>query len=427
MRLFLAVATLIAMPLLTLLASALTYTLRDLSKVRLAEELGKRHKDQWYEPTIEHATDLSFITGSLRMVCNLLVLLALIDLFRKLRGTSEADGIEYLLAVVVASVILVLVSLALPRAIATHAGEEFLARFIVPLHGIRSFFAPVTALMHFSERLVVRTRPRITTSIQTESLVEEEILDAVSEGEDAGVVDDRQRALIERVMEFRSATVDDVMTTRKDIIALPATAPLNEVLERIESSGHSRIPIFGDSIDSIVGVLYARDVLKHLDTLHNGFDLRAMLRLPLYVPRTKPLPDLLQDFRLQKIHIAIVLDEYGGTAGLITIEDVIEQLVGEISDEHEPLEPTMFKRIDDNRAEVDAKIQIDDLNRLIGIDLPEDDDYETLGGFVTKTLDRIPSVGATFDAHGARFTILESEPARVVRVRIEVLNQTPSR
>jgi CBS domain containing-hemolysin-like protein len=427
MRSFLAVATLIAMPLITLLVSALTYALRDLSKVRLAEELGKRAKDHWYEPTLDHAKDLSFITGALRMFCNLLVLLALIDLFRNLRGTSEPDGWEYLCAVIVASIILVLTSLALPRAIATHMGEELIARFVVQIHGLRTLFSPVTALMHFSERLVVRTRPRVQTALQAESLAEEEILDAVSEGEDAGVVDDRQRALIERVMEFRSATVDDVMTTRKDIVALSIEAPLGEILKLIERSGHSRVPIYSGTIDKIVGVLYARDLLRHLDGLKESFDIRSMLRLPLYVPRTKPLRDLLQDFRLQKIHIAIVLDEYGGTAGLITIEDVIEQLVGEISDEHEPLEPTMYKRLDDNRAECDARIQIEDLNRLLGMDLPEDEEYETLAGFVTKTLDRIPSAGATFEANGARFTILESEPSRVVRVRIDLLNQSPSR
>lgn len=427
MRSFLAVATLILMPLVTLLVSALTYALRDLSKVRLAEELGKRGKDQWYEPTLTHAGDLSFITGALRMLCNLLVLLALIDLFRKLRGTSESDGLEYFCAVLGACVILVLTSLALPRAIANHMGEELIARFIVPLHRVRTLFLPVTSLMHFAERLVVRTRPRIETALQTESLVEEEILDAVSEGEDAGVVDDRQRALIERVMEFRSATVDDVMTSRKDIVALPVDAKIEDVVALVNRTGHSRVPVYQGTIDKVIGALYARDLLKHLEEFRSNFNLRTMLRLPLYVPRTKPLRDLLQDFRLQKIHIAIVLDEYGGTAGLITIEDVIEQLVGEISDEHEPLEPTMYKRIDDNRAECDARIQIEDLNRLLGIDLPEDDDYETLAGFVTKTLDRIPSPGATFEAHGARFTILESEPARVVRVRVDLLNQASSR
>jgi putative hemolysin len=427
MRSFLAVATLILMPLVTVLVSALTYALRDLSKVRLAEELGKRSKDHWYEPTLQHAKDLSFITGALRMLCNLLVLLALIDLFRRMRGTSESDGVEYFCAVLAASFILVLTSLALPRALATHMGEELIALFVVLLHRVRAAFLPITALMHMAERLVVRTRPRITNAMQTESLVEEEILDAVSDGEDAGVVDDRQRALIERVMEFRSATVDDVMTPRKDIIALPVDAPLDHILELIERSGHSRIPIYSDTIDKIIGVLYARDLLKHVDELRTNFHLRSMLRLPLYVPRTKPLRDLLQDFRLQKIHIAIVLDEYGGTAGLITIEDVIEQLVGDISDEHEPLEPTMYKRIDDNRAECDARIRVDDLNRLLGMELQESDDYETLGGFVTKVLDRIPSAGATFEAQGARFTILESEPARVVRVRIDLLNQSPSR
>jgi CBS domain containing-hemolysin-like protein len=144
------------------------------------------------------------------------------------------------------------------------------------------------------------------------------------------------------------------------------------------------------------------------------------MRPAFFVPETKPLSDLLHDFRLQKIHIAIVLDEYGGTAGLVTIEDVLEELVGDISDEHEPVEPAMFNRIDDHNMEADARIYIDELNRLAGLNLPEDAGYDTLGGFVSTTLGRIPEAGAEFQYDGAKFIVLDAEPQRVKRVKIEL-------
>jgi magnesium and cobalt transporter len=147
------------------------------------------------------------------------------------------------------------------------------------------------------------------------------------------------------------------------------------------------------------------------------------MRQAFYVPETKPLRDLLQDFRLQKVHLAIVLDEYGGTAGLITIEDVLEELVGDISDEHEPVEPAMFKRLNDNAAEADARIDIDEINRLMGLNLPEDAGYNTLGGFISNTLGGIPKAGAVFEHAGTRYTILMAEPQRVDRVKIELLPQ----
>ena len=141
------------------------------------------------------------------------------------------------------------------------------------------------------------------------------------------------------------------------------------------------------------------------------FDIRTAMRPPIFVPETKPLRDLLKDFRLQKVHIAVVLDEYGGTAGLVTIEDILEELVGEISDEHEPTEPAMFKRLDDRAAEADARIHIDELNRLMGLSLPEDAGYETLGGFLSTSLAKIPEKGAVFEQDGAHYTVLDAQPA----------------
>jgi CBS domain containing-hemolysin-like protein len=173
----------------------------------------------------------------------------------------------------------------------------------------------------------------------------------------------------------------------------------------------------------VVGILYARDLIKLLGDPASKFNLRPLLRAPLFVPETKLLRDLLRDFTMQKIHIAIVADEYGGTSGLITIEDIFEELVGDISDEHEPEEPAMLKRIDDQTVEADGRLSIEELNRVLGLNLPEEAGYETLGGFVSTTVGRIPESGASFEYEGTRYIVLNAEPQRVNRVRIEMAPQ----
>jgi putative hemolysin len=407
-------------PALSALSTTLTYALRDLSKTRLADSLGRRGKDELFEPTLRYAGELSFICGVGRLLCNTLVLLASIDLLR------QADGmpvwLQYLVAVAVSVLILIVVSIALPRAIASHKGEEFVSWFAAPLLSIRRTLSPVTHLMHAADRLVGHaTRPEGGETDRT-SVIQEEILEAVEIGRAEGVVDQRQKQLIESVIEFKDRTVDEVMTPRRQIVAMPIDTPLTDLLKRIDETGHSRVPIYEGTIDKIVGVVYARDLLRQWGNTGASFDLRTILRSPLSVPHRKLLGDLLQDFRLQKVHIAIVRDEYDGTAGLVTIEDVVEQLVGEISDEHEPLEPTMFHRIDDHTAEVDASLAIDELNRLLGSELPEGQDYETVGGFVVTAMQRIPTPGQTHESDGVKIVVLESLPTRVSRVRISVVS-----
>jgi CBS domain containing-hemolysin-like protein len=213
------------------------------------------------------------------------------------------------------------------------------------------------------------------------------------------------------------------MTARPEMVALDLSAKLEEVKDLIEKSGHSRIPIFDGTLDHVVGALYARDLVGYVGMPAEQFDLRSALRPPLYIPETKVLRDLLDDFRAKKIHIAIVLDEYGGTAGLVTIEDVLEELVGDISDEHEPLEPAMFRRLSETVAEADARIYLDNLNSRMLLNLPEDAGYDTLGGFVSTTLGHIPEKDEHFESHGVRFTVLDAEPNKVNRVRIEVIPQ----
>jgi putative hemolysin len=209
-------------------------------------------------------------------------------------------------------------------------------------------------------------------------------------------------------------------------VALDAHSSLTEVKHALEESGHSRIPVYEGTLDHIVGILYARDLLKHLGLPPEQFDIRSAIRPAVYVPESKPLRDLLRDFKAQKVHIAIVLDEYGGTTGLVTIEDILEELVGDITDEHEPTEPAMLRKLDDHTFEADARMYIDDFNRLLGQSLPDDQGYDTLGGYISVSMGKIPSNGSVMEQGNMKITILDAEPQKVNRVRIQITPQPAS-
>ena len=405
----------------SLVFSTLTYALRDLSRVRLADYLQRNNRSRWLEPIVDHTGDLIFITAILRMLSNTTIVLASVWICQPMRHAAVRDLAIFLLAAVVT----LFFSVAFPHALAKYAGDAIVGAAASALHAIRIALLPATWIMHLADRLV-RSAAGASAAPQPEQIeqqIEQEILSAVEEGEEQGVVDEQEREMIESVIEFHDATAAQVMTARTDIVSLPLTSSLHQVKQTIEHSGHSRIPVYDGTLDQIVGILYARDLLTYLGQPPEKFDLRPAMRPAFFVPESKPLSDLLHDFRQQKVHIAIVLDEYGGTAGLVTIEDILEQLVGEISDEHEPVEPGTFKRLDADTVEADARIDIEELNRLTGLNLPEAAGYATLGGFILATLGRIPEVGTSFEHNGVKFTVLDAEPQRVNRVRIERLPQ----
>jgi putative hemolysin len=233
-----------------------------------------------------------------------------------------------------------------------------------------------------------------------------------------------EQLLLRRALE--GVRVNEVMTSRPDIVAMECDMGLTMVREVFQKTGHSRIPVFEGSLDHIVGVLYARDLLHYVGERAEAFDVRKAVRPAFFVPETKPLRDLLGDFRSLKIHMAIVLDEYGGTAGLVTIEDVLEQLVGDISDEHEPQHPAMLRKIDEKTWDVDARIGIEELNSLLPVSLPDDPNVQTLGGYVATAIGRIPETGAVLTIPGARITVTDAEPQKINRVRI-VLQDGPAK
>jgi putative hemolysin len=399
----------------SLFFSILSYALRDFSRARLGDYLDLHGKSRLLEPLMEHSHDLIFVTAMARLVFNVVILLCMLRVFQ---GGDRSWYMHYFLATLVTVIITLFCSVAIPHAVSQHASEAFIGVFGQFLLTVRIILTPFTKIMHGVDTMVGRLAGG--NKAAESGQIEQEILDVVQEGQKEGVVDQQEREMIESVIEFRDTQVGQIMTARPEIVALELKASLVEVKRTLEESGHSRIPVYDGTLDHIVGILYARDLLKHLGQPQEQFNIRSAIRPAVFVPEIKPLRDLLREFRQQKVHIAIVADEYGGTAGLVTIEDILEELVGEISDEHEPISPSTFRRVDERTADVDARIYLGDLNRLLGLDLPDDAGYETLGGFVSVTMGRIPPEGTSFEHEGVRYTVTSAEPQKVNRVKIEL-------
>jgi len=268
--------------------------------------------------------------------------------------------------------IVLVFGVAIPNAWAKYSGEWMIVRCLPLLGLISTVCFPVLVVLEMFDPVVRRLAGvphRDAQSFADE--MEQEILHAVSEGEMHGAVDEQEKEMIESVIELTDMRVAEIMTPRTDIIAIARDADRATTLATVREHGHSRIPVYDDTIDTILGVLYVKDLL--LREPDEAFSLKAVMRKALFIPETKSVRALLREFQVRRVHIAIVLDEYGGTAGLVTIEDILEELVGEITDEYESEAPAELRRIDEQTVEVDGRMRIDDLNDQLSIELPEDE------------------------------------------------------
>jgi len=396
--------------LLSLLFSIAHYTLRSPSRVRLESAFGGRRRSRWLKRLDRQTDQLLLVTALVRMVTYLLILLAILHV----RGTD--DWVGDLWALALAAALVAIFGIGLPHAWAKYAGEQTLVVMWPVLAATRWILWPVWRALQAMDLPVRRLSGHAEQANGRTSEVEQEILQLATEGQAEGGLDADEMEMITSVIEFHDSRVSEIMTPRTDIEALPVGASRDQCVQTVLEVGHSRIPVYEETLDSVVGVLYAKDLLAVAPG--NGFELARVMREAFYVPETKAISDLLEEFRSQKVHMAIVLDEYGGTAGLVTIEDLIEEIVGEIADEYEQIEPEMFDRVDARTLEVDARMYIDDLNDELTVDLPEEEDYDTVGGFVFSTLGAIPAAGEQFEYEGLQFIVLEAEPRKINRIRI---------
>jgi CBS domain containing-hemolysin-like protein len=250
--------------------------------------------------------------------------------------------------------------------------------------------------------------------------VEEQLLKSIEHSQREGGIPAEAAEMLENVVEFRTTDVGEIMTPRTDVEGIEHTDDLHEIRKIVLESGRSRIPVYEENIDHILGILYVKDLVAFFGAEDESFNLLSILRQPIVVPDTKPVQELLGDFQRSEVHMAVVIDEYGGTAGIVTIEDVIEEIVGEIRDEHDDAEPDepKLERVNDGLVEVDGRYNIDDLNDELSWELPEDEEYDTLAGFVLAHLGHVPEIGEVLETHEMRFTTLEASATQINRISI---------
>jgi len=394
-----------------------------LSESHPSESIQRRLQSIIDDP-YEHAAAVSM----LRIPPQLFAGISCVMYVSMLRSEPSPTWVSGLIGVGLASVLVWLFNAVVAQGIAHHGPEKTIMRLALPIRAVHTLMGPVKLIVRFVDEVVRRL---ISADDEPDNnAIDSELLSVVTEREREGHIDEAERDMLEAVVEFRSTTVEQIMTPRTEVDALAYTDELGMVQAFIDEHGHSRAPVFEESLDKILGVLYAKDLLRWILS-HGGngtpFVLRDILRPVTFVPETKTVRELLTQLLAEQVHIAMVADEYGGTSGLVTMEDIVEEIFGDIQDEYEDAEDVIGGveiDVSTRSAVVDARTPIDDTNdelESMGIELPESDDYDTVGGFVSATLGRIPDAGESFQHEQTRVDVLEAEPTRVLRVRVTLM------
>ncbi len=250
-------------------------------------------------------------------------------------------------------------------------------------------------------------------------ITEEEIHELMDAGEEEGLINEEENEMIRSIFTLRDTVVREIMVPRTDMACIPVDATVREVISDIIACGHSRIPVYDGTIDNIVGLMYAKDLLKYWGMNDTAIVIKKIMRIPYFIPEAKNLEELLQEFKKKRVHMAIVIDEYGGTSGLVTIEDLLEQIVGDIQDEYD-LEEDWLVEEPDGSIVVDARLPIEELEEYYGIKI-ERDKFDTVGGLIFHLTGRIPQAGEEISNHSIHLTVLAADERKISKVRIRLL------
>lgn len=307
-----------------------------------------------------------------------------------------------------------------PKRIAMQVPEKISFLAVGPLLFVAKITKPAVKLLSFSTNLVVRIFGFDPNSDE-ETVTEEEIRMMVDVGQEKGVIEDTQKEMIDNIFEFDDIDVSDIMTHRTDMYAVEANDSLQNVIDISVEQGYSRIPVYDDDPDNIIGIAYIKDLIQYIGKSLPENELRSIMRKAYYVPESKKCGQLFKEMSESHVQMAIVVDEYGGTAGLVTLEDLLESIVGNIQDEYDN-EDEEISRIDDATFTIDGTTDIEEVGDLIGVTFPEGD-YDTLGGYIISRLGFLPSDGEmnSLEFENFRFTVLSVEDRRIGKVKVEIL------
>ena len=304
------------------------------------------------------------------------------------------------------------------RVISARTADRSAPRLMQLLRPLELLAAPIAAPMAGVGSLVGRW---VAPSAPSATVTESEVENIVSEGELNGSLDRDQSEMIRNVLEFGDLSAGEVMVPRTHVTSIDLQTPIRDVLATISESEHSRYPVYRERIDNVVGILHVKDLMMHVAAGGNleQVTVEQLMRRPVaFIPETQLASSVLRDMRAGRHHMAIVIDEFGGMSGIVTLEDLVEEIVGDIRDEHDVEEEPPIVDMGEGRVMVDASIAIGDLSRHLGAELPEDGDYNSLGGFVVEKLGRVPKVGARLVAHGFEFTVRDADERHVSKVEI---------
>jgi putative hemolysin len=336
---------------------------------------------------------------------------------------DAAGSISFVLVTLLIALASIIFGELIPKTLALSSPDRFALFVARPIGWFDRILRPIVWFVSSVSNVFVRAlggrdRP------QAGYLSTEELKMLVETGSEQGGIEEEEKEMIHGVIELAETKVHQVMVPRIGIRAVAVHDPIEEVLDMIVRAGHSRVPVYEESLDNIVGILYAKDLLPFLRpgaAPSSEIDIRALARPAAYVPETKPVDELLHEMRVDKRHIAIVVDEYGGTAGLITMEDVVEEIVGEIQDEYDSEEPLVEPLEEEDKIafRVDGRVSMDDLRDLFELSDTEEDDedeYDTVGGYIVHRVGRIPLPGAVVPFRDVTLTVETAEPRRIAKV-----------
>jgi putative hemolysin len=310
-----------------------------------------------------------------------------------------------------------------PKIIAKNHSLKIAGVVIVIVYWFSFFTKPLIKILIWISKFIGRLLG-IELEDETLMITEEDIISFVNVGEAEGIIEEDEKEMIHSIVGFGETSAKEVMTPRTAMLAFEGNKTIDDIWYEMVDNGFSRIPVYEDTIDNILGVLYIKDIMNCIKDGNTNVPIKNFIRPGYFVPETKSIIEILKEFKALKVHIAMVLDEYGGIVGLLTIEDLIEEIVGEIRDEFDTEEEEFITQIDENSYEVDAMIDIETLDKELCLNLPESDDYESLGGLIVTELGRLATIGDELKFNGVKLKVLEINKMRVSRVLIEKEQQS---
>ncbi|RAL21612.1 hypothetical protein DL240_12200 [Lujinxingia litoralis] len=379
---------------------------------RLIEEDGINSLRLWREKPLVVLT--SILIGN--NIFNITASALATDLAARVLGGTSASQWAIPVAVGATTFLLLTFGEITPKTLAKVRNQQVARLVMWPMRLPVMLFAPVT---FFFNKLAAGVMRLVGGSVDEKQpyATSDEIQYMIDVGSREGQLTEDRERLLRSVFEFPDTVVREIMVPRTDMVAIPEDTTLERVLEVLMECGHSRIPVYRETIDDIVGLFYAKDVIQ-LMASGQEFELSRLLRRTYFVPATKRIADLLTEFQINRIHMAVVVDEFGGTAGLITLEDIIEEFFGDIQDEYDA-EPAQIIAVDDVRVMADARVPIYELEEYYDIDLPEHPDYESLGGFLLSQSGSVPEPGDEIVWNDLVFRVIDADAKRVISVEIE--------